>query len=107
MIIGDAWPWDFEYHIDRGNLPVQEKDLHGQIKRDIPAFFSSGDRCIVLPPEAVYENGLLQEWKQKGYAMKMDAKLYRALFARYDVRSAFSATTVDVGGVAFSLFRVE
>jgi len=60
-----------------------------------------------LPPDAVYENALLQEWKQKGYGMKMDAKLYRTLFARYDVRSAFSATTADVGGVSFSLFRVE
>jgi hypothetical protein len=107
IIIGDAWPWDFEYHIDRGDLPVREKDLHGEIKRDIPAFFSTGDRCLFLPPDAAYENGLLQEWKQKGYAMKMDAKLYRTLFARYDVRSAFSATTADVGGVAFGLFRAE
>jgi len=107
VIIGRAWPWDFEYHIDRGNLPVREKDLHGAIKRDIPAFFSSGDRCIFLPPDAAYENALLEEWQQKGYAMKMDANLYRKLFARYDVRSAFSATTADVGGVTFTLFRVE
>ena len=107
VIVGSAWPWDFEYQIDRGNLPVREKDFHGEIKRDIPAFFLTGDRCIFLPPDAVYENALLQEWKQKGYGMKMDAKLYRTLFARYDVRSAFSATTADVGGVSFSLFRVE
>jgi hypothetical protein len=107
MIIGNAWPWDFEYHIDRGNLPVREKDLHGQIKRDIPVFFSSGERCIFLPPDAVYESALLAEWQQKGYAMKMDAKLYRTLFARYDVRSVFSSTNADVGGVSFNLFRVE
>ena len=107
IIIGDVWPWDFEYQIDRGSLPVREKDLHGEIKRDIPAFFLTGDRCIFLPPDAAYENALLQEWKQKGYAMKMDAKLYRTLFARYDVRSAFSSTTADVGGVSFNLFRVE
>jgi Dolichyl-phosphate-mannose-protein mannosyltransferase len=107
VIIGSTWPWDFEYHLDRGNMPVREKDLHGEIKRDISAFFSSGERCIFLPPDAAYENALLQEWKQKGYAMKMDAKLYRTLFARYDVRSAFSSTTADVGGVSFSLFRAE
>jgi len=106
-IIGDAWPWDFEYHIDRGTLPVREKDLHGQIKRDIPAFFSTGDRCIFLPPDAAYENALLEEWQQKGYAIKIDAKLYRMLFARYDNRSAFSSTTADVGGVSFNLFHID
>jgi len=107
IIIGDVWPWDFEYQIDRGSLPVREKDLHGEIKRDIPAFFLTGDRCIFLPPDAAYENALLQEWKQKGYAMKMDAKLYRTLFARYDVRSAISSATADVGGVSFTLFRID
>jgi len=107
IIIGNAWPWDFEYQIDRGSLPVREKDLHGAIQRDIPTFFSSADRCIFLPPDAAYENALLEEWQQKGYAMKIEANLYRTLFARYDVRSAFSATTADVGGVSFNLFHVD
>jgi len=107
IIIGNAWPWDFEYQIDRGSLPVREKDLHGAIKRDIPTFFSNGDRCVFLPPDAAYENALLEEWQQKGYAMKIEANLYRTLFARYDVRSAFSATTADVGGVSFNLFYVD
>jgi len=107
IIIGNAWPWDFEYQIDRGSLPVREKDLHGAIKRDITTFFSNGDRCIFLPPDAAYENALLEEWQQKGYAMKIEANLYRTLFARYDVRSAFSATTADVGGVSFNLFYVD
>jgi hypothetical protein len=107
VIIGNAWPWDFEYHIERANLPLHEKDLHGEIKRDIAAFFSSGDHCIFLPSDAAYENALLKEWQRKGYAMKMDAKLYRTLFMRYDVRSALSPATADVSGVSFSLFRVD
>ena len=107
VIIGNAWPWDFEYHIERANLPLREKDLHAEIKRDIPAFFSSGDHCIFLPPDAAYEGALLSEWQRKGYAMKMDAKLYRTLFARYDVHSAISSATADVCGVSFALFRIE
>jgi len=107
VIIGNAWPWDFEYHVEHVNLPLHEKDFHGEIKKDIPAFLSSGDHCIFLPPEAAYENALLAEWQRKGYAMKMDAKLYRTLFARYDVRSAISSATADVGGVSFTLFRIE
>ena len=107
MIIGNALPWDFEYHVERANLPLHEKDLHGEIHKDIPAFFSSGDHCIFLPPEAAYENALLAEWQRKGYAMKMDAKLYRTLFARYDVRSGVSSATADVGGVPFNLFRID
>jgi len=107
VIIGNAWPWDFEYHVERANLPLHEKDLHGEIHNDIPAFLSNGDHCIFLPPEAAYENALLAEWQRKGYAMKMDAKLYRTLFARYDVRSGVSSATTDVGGVPFNLFRID
>jgi len=107
IIIGSVWPWDFEYQIDRRSLPLHEKDLHGEIKHDISAFFSTGERCIFLPPDATYENALLEEWRRKGYVMKMDAKLYRTLFARYDVRSGLVSTTVDVGGVPFNLFRID
>jgi hypothetical protein len=107
LIIANAWPWDFEYHIERGNLPLQEKNLQGQIKQDVRAFFSSGEHCIYLPPDAAYENALLKEWQRNGYAMKMDAKLYRILFARYDVRSRLSSAREEVSGVPFSLFRVD
>jgi hypothetical protein len=107
VIIGNVWPWDFEYHIDRGTLAFHEKDLHGKIKRDIPAFFSTGEHCIFLPPDSAYENALLADWRRKGYAMKMDAKLYRTLFARYNVRSGPASGTLDVGGVSFNLFNVN
>src|SRR5256885_2362266 len=107
VIIGNAWPWDFEYPIEHVNLPLHEKDFHGEIKKDIPAFLSSGDHCIFLPPEAAYEDALLAEWQRKGYAMKMDAKLYRTLFARYDVRLAISSASADAGGVSFTLFRID
>ena len=107
IIIGNAWPWDFEYHAERANLPLRERDLHGEIKRDLPAFFSSGDHCIFLSPEAAFEKGLLSEWQRKGYAMKMDTKLYRTLFARYDVRTTLSSGTADVSGVSFNLFNVN
>jgi len=39
--------------------------------------------------------------------MKMDAKLYRTLFARYDVRSGASPATTNVGDVSFNLFRID
>jgi hypothetical protein len=107
VIIGNAWPWDFEYHVEHNNFAAREQDLHGEIKRDLPAFFAGGEHCVFMSPEAAYETTLLKEWQQKGYAMKMDATLYRTLFARYDVRSALSATTADVSGVPFALFHVN
>jgi hypothetical protein len=107
VIIGNAWPWDFEYHIERNNSSLREKELHGKIKRNIPEFFSSGEHCIFLPPDAAYESALLAEWHQKGYEMKMDATLYRTLFARYDLRSAPGAGAAEIGGVPFNLFRVQ
>jgi hypothetical protein len=107
VIIGNVWPWDFEYHVERSNFSAREQDLHGEIKRDLPAFFTNGEHCVFLSPEAAYESGLLKEWQQKGYAMKMDARLYRTLFARYDVRSGPPPTTADVSGVPFALFHVD
>jgi len=107
VIIGNAWPWDFEYQVERNNFSAHEQDLHGEIKHDLPSFFSSGEHCVFLSPEAAYEPALLKEWEQKGYAMKMDAKLYRTLFARYDVRSALASTAADVSGVPFSLFHAD
>ncbi|HEY6070543.1 MAG TPA: hypothetical protein VIU85_04140, partial [Chthoniobacterales bacterium] len=107
VIIGNAWPWDFEYQIERNNFAAREQDLHGEIKRDLPTFFAGGEHCVFMSPEAAYETTLLKEWQQKGYAMKMDATLYRTLFARYDVHSALSAGTADVSGVPFALFHVD
>lgn len=107
MIIGNAWPWDFGYQIEHNNFAAREQDLHGEIKRDLPTFFAGGEHCVFMSPEAAYETALLKEWQQKGYAMKMDATLYRTLFARYDVHSALSAGTADVSGVPFALFHVN
>jgi hypothetical protein len=107
VIIGNAWPWDFEYQIERNNFAAREQDLHGEIKQDLPTFFAGGEHCVFMSPEAAYETALLKEWQQKGYAMKMDATLYRTMFARYDVRSALSAGTADVSGVPFALFHVD
>ena len=107
VIIGNAWPWDFEYHIEHNNFSARERDLHGEIKRELPAFFTNGEHCVFFSPEAAYETALLKEWQQKGYAMKMDAKLYRTLFARYDVRSGLGPTAADVSGVSFALFHTD
>jgi hypothetical protein len=107
VIIGNAWPWDFEYHIERNNFAAREQDLHGEIKRDLPTFFANGEHCVFMSPEAAYETALLKEWQQKGYAMKMDATFYRTLFARYDVHSALTTTTADVSGVPFALFHAN
>jgi hypothetical protein len=107
VIIGNAWPWDFGYQIEHNNFAAREQDLHGEIKRDLPTFFAGGEHCVFMSPEAAYETALLKEWQQKGYAMKMDATLYRTLFARYDVHSALSAGTADVSGVPFALFHVN
>lgn len=107
VIIGNAWPWDFEYQIEHNQFAAREQDLHGEIKRDLPAFFAGGEHCVFMSPEAAFETALLKEWQQKGYALKMDATLHRTLFARYDVHSVLTAATANVSGVPFALFHVN
>jgi hypothetical protein len=107
VIIGNASPWDFEYQIEHNKVSAREADLHGEIKRELPVFFANGEHCVFFSPEASYETALLKEWQQKGYAMKIDAKLYRTLFARYDVRSGLNAGTADISGVPFILFHID
>lgn len=106
-IIGDAWPWDFDYQVERNTFVAREQDLHGEIKHDVPAFFTRGDHCIFLSPEAAFESKLLKELHLKGYTLKVDVKVYRTFFARYDVRSGIASGTIDVDGVPLTLFRVD
>jgi len=87
VIISNAWPWDFEYHVEHVNCRCTRKISTAKLKGYSGVSFQR-DHCIFLPPEAAYENALFGRMAAEGYAMKMDAKLYRTLFARYDVRSA-------------------
>jgi len=106
-IIGNVWPWDFEYHLVRGNL-FGRKELLGEGKKpELVAFFPrADDGCLVLTRDVAYENRLLEDWQAKGYALKMDATLYRTLFARYNVTAPQSRFAI-VGGVSFTLFSIK
>jgi hypothetical protein len=106
VIIGDAWPWDFEYHIARGNFPAREQLQRKQGGRDIPAFFlQDNDACILLSREGVLETHLLTNWQGQGRTLKMDAALYRAFFARYDLTTSVSKTA-KIGALSFTFFSI-
>ena len=103
-IIGNVSPWDFEYHFARGNFFGHEELLGEGKNPELAAFFPREEvGCIVLTRDAAYEDRLLEDWQAKGYTLKMDATLYRTLFARYDV-TAPRSSFVTVGDVSFTLF---
>ncbi len=107
VIIANAAPWDFEYHLARGNFSAREKILTDAIKPDLPAFFPrENDTCVLLPRDGACETRLLENWKSKGYSFKMDALLYRTLFARYNVTASLT-NSASLGDISFSLFSIK
>ena len=104
MIIGDLWRWDLEYHRTRGAFPAREQIFTDLNKAEFAVFFpQENDKCILLPRDGAFQNHFLEEWQSQGYALKMDAILYRALFARYDVTAPL-VDHVQIGDLVFHLF---
>jgi len=105
VVIGDAWPWDFQYHIARGTFAAAEKHLTDSVDGDVWEFFplDKNNACVLLPPNAATQNNILEDFQAKGYRMKMDRVVYHTMFARYDV-SDIAAKTVKIGKVTFTLF---
>lgn len=108
-IIGNVYPWDVEYHLARGTFFGHEELVGKEKKPGLAAFFprENANGCIVLTRDAAYESRLLEDWQAKGYALKMDATLYRTLFARYDVTTVPRSSFAMVGDVSFSLFSIK
>ncbi|MEY2481298.1 MAG: hypothetical protein QOI04_2225 [Verrucomicrobiota bacterium] len=107
VIIGNAWPWDFEYHLTRGTFFAREEVMSSTDGQSIPAFFpGEKNACLLLPRDAAFQTQLLEGWQAKGYALKMDAELYRVQFAKYDVTAPVS-NSAKVGPLSFTLFPVN
>ena len=107
VIIANAAQWDVEYHLARGSFSAREEILADTNKPGLPAFFPrENDACILLPRDGAYETRLLENWKRKGYSFKMDALLYRTLFARYNVTASLT-NSASLGDISFSLFSIK
>lgn len=107
VIIADAWRWDFDYHIARGNLSLVRKELVDTKRHDMVAFFPGSDGCIILPRHGFLQSDLLETWQAGGYILKMDAAVYRTFFARYDVLSPSLGNSARVGPLSFRLFLLK
>jgi hypothetical protein len=104
VIIADLWRWDLEYHLAHGAFPAREKIFTDSTKAEFAVFFpQQNDKCILLPRDGAFQNHLLEDWQSQGYTLKMDAILYRALFARYDVTAPL-VDHVQIGDIVFHLF---
>jgi hypothetical protein len=108
VIIGSAWPWDFEYHIACGAFAADEESFDGKIQSKLSAFRPrKSPQCILLPPEAAYEIALLRDFREKGFAIKMDTLVYRTIFGRYDVTSRQTKSNVLIDDISVDLVRVN
>ncbi len=107
IVIADAWPWDFEYHMARGNFAAREKLLTTPGEKDLPAFYlPENHNCIFLPREGALQTRRLKEWQSDGRTLKLDAAVYQAFFARYDT-PPLSIHSVTAGDLSFSLFAAD
>ena len=104
VIIADLWRWDLEYHLSGGTFPAREEIVTDSSELEFAVFFpQQNDKCILLPRDGAFQNRLLENWQSQGYTLKMDAILYRTLFARYDVRAPL-VDRAQIGDLFFHLF---
>ena len=131
-IIADLWRWDLEYQIARGKFSAREEKLDDtdggvpifvvasaalrrvssyelEASRSEPDWHSIGQRpmpqenCILLPRDRALQPTLIESLHSRGYRLKMDATLYRTLFARYNVTGPAS-TEGRIGTAPVELF---
>lgn len=97
LVIADAAPWDFEYHIRRGTFPAEEKR---DALQKIPAFIPrDASGCVMMPRDAAYVREMIENWRAHGYKVKMDAALYRTAFGRYDINLPNESTDFELFSV--------
>ena len=120
-VIADLWPWDFEYHIAHRTFVAREETLPDTSNSPVTAFSvaSAASRwngspaqtvdqrpmpqCLLLPRVAALQEKVIENVNSRGYAIKMDATLYRTLFARYHI-TPLAITEGKIGNVAVQLF---
>lgn len=59
--------------------------------------------CIVLPRDGALHQDMIDDLTMRGYALKMDATLYRRLFGRYDVITP-KVGRAHIGNASIQLF---
>jgi hypothetical protein len=117
VIIADVWRWDLEYQITRGRFSAREEKLDGT-NGTVPMFvllsaasrggFASQDpeNCILLPRDGALQPMLIESLRASGYTVKMDATLYRTLFARYNITEASPTGNGRIGATTVELFSI-
>ncbi len=104
VIVTNAWPWDFSYHIDRGSLDLSEHSYATSNGGAIKGFCPPGNRtCIVLSRDGALDMNLLKKFHEDSYAIKMDRALYRTLFWKFNVKERLG-DTATVDGLSLQLF---
>jgi hypothetical protein len=87
-VIGDFWRWDIDYHVAHHTFDAREqhwKDANGD---EVIVFATN--LCDLLPRDAALHPRGIEELKFRGQiaSVKMDQRLYRTLFMRYNVTSS-------------------
>jgi len=82
-IVGDAWSWVYEYHLERGTWRGAAKDFGRRRGRAyVPA---GGVERVLLPREVTFVPGVLRRFHEEGYEIVMDRTLWRTIYARYEL----------------------
>ena len=107
LIIADAWPWDFDYHVAHRNFAARPEIVSRTETGELKGFgLSTNPDCVFLPRNAAWQTNLLELWQANGYRLVMDATLYRTIFAKYDVTTSLG-DSARVGNLSVKLFSIS
>jgi hypothetical protein len=120
VVIGDLWRWDIEYHIAHGTLRARKELFDNPDAMPMFVVESSSSRldsetigqqpmpqeCVLLARDGALDPNLIKLLSSSGHLIRMDATLYRTLFARYDVTGP-APDKGQIGETPVELFSVS
>jgi hypothetical protein len=102
VIVGNAWSWDFRYHIACGAFQAEERSIESNDTL-LPSFVLPQHSCFLMTIEAAGRTGWLRTLQAQGFSIKMDQLLYRTMFEKYALDSP-DKQSVNIDGVPVTLF---
>lgn len=103
-VVGDAWTWVFEYHLEHGSWRGEARTF---VRRGGRAYVpADGPERVLLPREVTFGPGVLRRFHEEGYEIVMDRELWRTVYARYEL-AAPPTDRVRIGDVPVRLVQIE
>jgi len=104
VVVANAWPWDFEYHMRRGELHLREELIDES--EGVPSLVLrpvGNDSLLIATRQPASNLEFLRKRHAAGYEIWMDRRLFRTLFQKHNITDPLH-NEGSVDGIPVRLF---